>query len=351
MSDSLPFITAGLPGTGGSLRVAEEDFIVEEVPAYLPNGSGEHLWLWVEKRGLTTMQAVEALAKAAGLRARDLGTAGMKDKRAITRQWVSLVRKSDDFLATLAVPGLTVLTSTRHANKLRTGHLRGNRFVLTLRGVDDGAEARARAVLARLAEVGLPNAYGPQRFGRDGSTADLGRALLLGGEHPELERAKRDGRLARLALSALQSRLFNRLLARRLEDGSWSRALEGDVLQKPTGASFVCEQPEVDQPRLDRFELSVAGPMVGPKMLAARGAALALEEELLASLGLARADFEKGGELTEGARRPLRVQLEAPRVERTAPDQLQLAFGLPAGSYATCVMAEVMKAGAELPEG
>jgi len=188
----------------------------------------------------------------------------------------------------------------------------------------------------------VPNAYGPQRFGRDGATASLGRALLSDSAHPDRARAERDRYLRRLALSAFQSQLFNALLAKRIRDESWTRALRGDVLQKPTGASFVSEDASVDQPRLDRFELSVAGPMFGPKMLAAQHDARALELAVLAEVGVDEALFARGGDLTQGARRALRVPLGEHGVE-LRDGALHLTFALPRGSYASVVMAEVMK--------
>lgn len=338
----VPYLTAELPGTGGLLRAQPEDFRVEEVPAYLPQGSGEHVYLWVEKRGLSTNDAARVLAKHGGLRERDVGYAGQKDKRAVTRQWFSLALKDAARFEGFAAPGLSVLQVARHANKLKTGHLRGNRFVILVRAVQPEAAARATAVLDKLAALGVPNGYGPQRFGIRGSTSALGRALLTGDAHPDRPRAERDGRLKRLALSAFQSELFNALLARRLSDASWNRALAGDVLQKPTGAAFVCEDPALEQPRLDAFELSVAGPMFGPKMLASRDAARAHELAVLAEAGVEEALFAQGGELTQGARRPLRVPLANAAVELQA-DALTVSFELPRGSYASVVMAEVMK--------
>ena len=348
MNGAIPFVTAELPGVGGLLRVEPEDFVVEEVPAYAPSGVGEHAFLWVQKRGITTADAARVLARHAGLRERDVGTAGLKDKRAVTRQLFSLCLADASRFLDFEAPGLRVLWVKRHGNKLKTGHLRGNRFVLTVRGVGPSAEARARDILARLAVTGLPNAYGPQRFGRDGATASLGRALLTGAAHPDRSRAERDGRLRRLALSAFQSQLFNALLVRRLNAATWTAAMPGDVLQKPTGAAFVCEDPAVDQARVDAFELSVAGPMFGPKMLAARGEPLAVEQAVLAEAGVAPSLFERGGELTLGARRPLRVSVAQPRVAAGADGTLEVSFGLPRGSYASVVMAEVMKADVSL---
>jgi tRNA pseudouridine13 synthase len=339
---ALPFVTASLPGTGGLLRAQPEDFVVEELPAYVPSGTGEHVYLWVEKRGLTTLDAARVLAGHAGLRDRDVGIAGLKDKRAVTRQWFSLALKDDARFLGFTAPGLTVLSVARHGNKLKTGHLRGNRFRLALRAVHPDGAARARAILAVLARQGVPNAYGPQRFGRDGSTARLGLALLQDVPHPDRVRAARDRALRRLALSAFQSELFNALLTRRLLDGTWNRALAGDVLQKVTGAAFVCEKPAIDQARLDAFELSVAGPIFGPRMLASRDAARAHELAVLQEAGIDEALFVRGGELTQGARRPLRVLPTEVEVEGDV-ERLEVRFCLPRGSYASVVMAEVMK--------
>src|SRR5262245_26115923 len=180
----LPYVTGDLPGTGGVLRSRDEDFVVEEQPAYEPAGQGDHVFVWIEKRGLTTPMAAEGLARALGVAARDIGWAGMKDRRAVTRQWLSLPPPvTPEAALAAAVPGLAVLAARRHPHKLRTGHLRGNRFVLRVAGVGDSATAAARAtaVLERLAEPpGAPNWFGEQRFGRDGDNAEAGRRLLRG---------------------------------------------------------------------------------------------------------------------------------------------------------------------------
>jgi tRNA pseudouridine13 synthase len=230
-----------------------------------------------------------------------------------------------------------VLWAKRHGNKLKTGHLRGNKFTLRIRGVerpDAGLES-----FSRLVARGLPNAFGAQRFGVKGDNADLGRLLLKGERLP-----RRPDRFQRkLYLSAIQSELFNQVLARRLSDGTFDRALKGDVLKKSdTGGQFVCEAPEVDQPRVDAFEVSPTGPLFGPKMARPTGEVGALEEAVLAASGLTRDDFKRGGDETQGTRRPLRVRLEDASAERDGED-LVLRFTLPSGSYATCVLDEVVK--------
>jgi tRNA pseudouridine13 synthase len=346
VSTPLPFVTAGLPGSGGRLKASPEDFLVEELPAYLPSGAGPHLYLKVEKRDRTTRDVVRDLARALGVPERDAGYAGLKDRAAVTTQWLSFPVARDPDPATLAGPGLRVLAASRHQNKLRPGHARGNAFTVVVRGGDLG---RARACAAALAAAGLPNFFGPQRFGRGGDNAALGRALLSAEPGPEARRAARDRFLRRFALSALQSELFNRWLAERLADGLFAAALLGDVLKKlDSGGVFLCEDAATDGARVARFEVSPAGPMFGHKLKAAAGEAAAREARLLAAEGLALADFERGGGEAEGTRRAARLPVEVALTPLA--DGYQATFELPKGSYATVVMRELMKAEADLPD-
>ena len=343
----LPFVTADLPGSGGTVKASPEDFRVDELPAYLPQGSGPHLWLKIEKRDRTTRDVVRALARALGVPEREAGYAGLKDRAAVTTQWLSFPVARDPDPASLSGDGYRVVEASRHQNKLRTGHLRGNAFSITVAGGDLDL---ARACAAELTRRGLPNFFGAQRFGVEGKNAELGRALLLGLDDPEARRAGRDRFLRRLVLSAWQSRLFNAWLAERLRDGLFASALQGDVLKKlDSGGIFVCEDPAADEPRVARFEVSPSGPMFGHKMRAAEGAAAAREQRLLAAEGVAAPDLARGGGETEGTRRagriPVAIALEA------APGGYRAGFELPRGSYATVVMGELTKAGAlELPD-
>ena len=342
----LPLLTPHLPGTGGSVRVSEEDFRVEELPLYEPTGEGEHLYLTIEKRGRTTQDVVRELAALLRLPDRELGTAGLKDKRAVTVQRISLPARAvtGDPLA-LQGPGWRVLEARRHGNKLRAGHLRGNRFAIVVRGCDP---ARAGPVCAALREQGAANLFGPQRFGQRQDNAALGAALLA--RDPAAARAGRDRFLRRLALSALQSELFNRCLAARLADGLFAQALDGDVLKKRlTGGLFVCEDPEQDSARVQAAELDPAGPLPGHSLFAARGTALLREEAIIADAGIDPRSFAAGGGEMEGARRPYRVPVEDLSAV-AAGDTLTLTFALPRGSYALAVLREVMKADAEAPE-
>jgi tRNA pseudouridine13 synthase len=343
---SLPFATGDLPGSGGTLRASPEDFRVDEVPAYLPSGAGPHLYLRVEKRGRTTPDVLRALARALGVPERDAGYAGLKDRDAVTTQWLSFPAAKDPDPASLEGPGLRVLELSRHANKLRTGHLRANRFSIAVRGGDVSlARAAADALLAR----GLPNFFGPQRFGAGGRNAEVGKAILAGAATPEARRAARDRFLRRLSLSAYQSHLFNLWLAERMADGLFAAALRGDVMKKlDTGGLFECQDPAADGPRLERFEISPAGPIFGHKLRPATHEALAREERILRAEGMTLEAFARGGGEAEGTRRAARLRAEV--ALEPLPDGYRAAFELPKGSYATVVLRELVKGEAALPE-
>ncbi len=336
----LPYLTAALPGTGGALRTVPEDFVVDEVPAYPPSGAGDHVFVRVEKRGLTTAQAVQRISRTLGVNERDVGVAGTKDRHAVTRQWLSLpppVTPEQAMALGVAIDDVRVLEASRHGHKLRTGHVRANRFVLRVRGVVPDAEARARAILEVLARPpGAPNFYGEQRFGREGDNAARGRELLAGGKPP------RDRKLARLLVSALQSELFNAWLTARMTDGLYARVLAGDVLHKVGGGMFTCEDAATDEPRLLAGEVIVTGPMFGDKRRAAAGDAGAREDAILAAAGLARDSFASVRAIAEGTRRDASVQVGEPSVTADG-ETLEVAFTLPGGAYATTVMREVMK--------
>jgi tRNA pseudouridine13 synthase len=319
-----------------------ETFLVEELPAYLPSGEGEHTFLWIEKRGLTTIDAVRKLARLLGVDARDVGTAGLKDRNAITRQWVSVPRVEPERAAVIAEPDLVVLEAKRHGNKLRTGHLRGNRFELVVTMAAE-EEAGVRARFASLAATGLPNRFGEQRFGARGDNAAAGLAILRG------ERRERDHKLRKLLLSAAQSAVFNRVLELRAPDGL-STVRTGDVLQKVgSGGLFITDDPAIDQPRVDAGEIVPTGPLPGGREMEPPPGtvARALEDEALAAIGATREDFERAGRDLPGARRPLLVPLTLgepavqPEPERAGPDDvaLRLRFTLQAGSYATVIVA------------
>lgn len=333
----VPFLSASVPPSGGRVKSAPEDFVVEELPAYEPCGEGEHLFLWIEKRARTTSEVARQLAQQAGLQEREVSWAGLKDRQAVTRQYLCVPARAEARCLALALDGARVLRASRHRNKLKSGHLRGNRFEIVLRDVRDLRAAQESLEL--IARLGLPNAFGAQRFGRHGENAARGRRILeRGGKHGDRFERK-------LFLSAYQSALFNAVLARRIEAGLFSTALEGDVLKKhATGGEFVCVDPPIDQPRCDAFEISPTGPLFGPSMRAAEHEPGAVEEAVLREQGVTAALFAAGGGETSGARRFLRVPVAALEA-KCDPSQalLRLSFELPAGSYATVLLRELLK--------
>ncbi|MSP63516.1 MAG: tRNA pseudouridine(13) synthase TruD [Myxococcales bacterium] len=340
------YFTAHLAGTGGLLKVTPEDFVVEELPAYPPSGEGSHLFLTVEKRGITTQEMVRRIARELGISPDDIGTAGQKDRQAVARQMVSVPALDPLRASNLKLEGVEVLNAARHQNKLRTGHLRGNRFTITLRGVTDGAEARARAILDVLCASWLPNRFGAQRFGMHGDNAAAGRALLRG-ERRESDRFRR-----RFLISAFQSLLFNRYLEQRIADGALHRVIEGDVLQRTqTGGIFVAVPRDAayNQVQLEMRQIVPTGPMFGNKMYRTGDgtAAQTREAAILEAEGIDGALFDPLGKLATGTRRPLLVRIEGTSA-RQSDDALVISFALPSGSYATVLLEEVMKPDAPL---
>ncbi len=337
---SPPLFTADLPGVGGKIRVRNEDFEVEEVPSYEPCGSGDHLYLWVEKRGMAPEFFARTIAQKLGISPGAVGTAGLKDRHAITRQWVSVPKECEPNIGKLDGETMRVLKNGRHTNKLKPGHLRGNRFKILIR--DANRDVSIEAILDRIRTQGLPNFYGPQRFGRDGSTVDLGWQCLAG-------KAPRRIRpfLFRFALSAVQSLLFNDYLARRLNDGLYRTVISGDVMTKwPTGGMFVAKDVPVEQLRFDAREIVTAGPMFGKKTYPAEGLAAEREAVVLQDNKLSPASFGGFGKLVLGTRRQNLIYLDD-LAANWEPEGLRLLFTLPAGSYATVLLAEVMKTAIE----
>ena len=330
--------TDDVPAVTGQLKQSPDHFEVEELPAYAPSGQGEHLYLWIEKRDLNTQDAVARLARTLGVRPDAAGYAGLKDRKARTRQWVSFHHPHTPDPASLASEGIAVLEVSRHANKLRTGHLRGNRFTVRLAGVPASHDAHADAALALLAAQGLPNYFGDQRFGREGQNLAAAYAWIVQGGRPPGPPF-----LRKLYVSTLQSALFNAWLAERITRGALGRAIAGDVLRKEeTGGLFQCEAPEVDDPRVAAWEISATGPMFGARMRAADADEHAHELRVLAAAEVTSEHLEGVKRYGEGTRRPARVPVQHTSVARDG-DDLVLSFALPKGSYATVLISELTK--------
>ncbi len=341
----LPWITANLPGIGGLSKDCAEDFAVTEIPAYPPEGSGEFLFLWVEKKGLSAEQLVSHLARCLKIAHQDVGTAGMKDRQAVTRQMVSVPIRCQPLVKTFTHQQIRILEVHRHRHKLRTGHLQGNRFSILIRNVVDGAHEKALAIAARMAQTGVPNFFGDQRFGRDAETFRLGLELLQGTKRPgAIPRARRKF-LLRLALSAVQSALFNRALVERMRDGLAHRVVTGDVMQVvASGGPFVVEDPACDQLRFEAREIVISGPIFGPRMKQPAGEISAREARLLQDSGIPREAFDQYSNLTRGTRRPYLIWPDDLRISAEA-EGIRLEFTLPSGCYATIVLSEFQKTG------
>lgn len=308
---------------------------MEEIPLYEPFGDGPHIYLTLRRSGLTTRQMVDDLALRFGLSAGAIGYAGLKDKDAVTTQTFSLESPLNDqeVVAKTANAIWEVLAVSRHRNKLKVGHLLGNRFVVVLRG-PAGDLNQAQAIAERLRSGGVPNYFGPQRFGQGGDNAAAGLELLRSGRKPG--RNWRD----KFLLSALQSLIFNHYLALRLKRGLFETVLTGDVCKKyATGGLFVSEDGAVETERLRAGELSHTGPIFGAKMKAALGWAAKLEAEALAELELSPVEAVRAGAGDRRLGRLLIPDLAVNEVE----EGLSFTFALPKGAYATSVMREFIK--------
>jgi tRNA pseudouridine13 synthase len=334
------YATPDLPGIGGEIKQAPEDFTVEELPAYSPSGSGEHVYLLTRRTGRNTRDLQSQLARLFRLHPSGVGQAGLKDKQALSTQWFSLhLHTLDPIVAAERVRaelGIEVLEASRHSNKLRLGHLRGNRFDIRLRGVQRGvqpdAQACAQAIAKQLLQYGLANAFGPQRFGRDGDNAQRGRALF---ERPA------QGWLAEFQLSAWQAESFHRWLEARHALGRLPQLMRGDIAERSDGPQFIVEDPEQEAPRQLAREIVPTGPLFGYRMRAAEHESAQLEQRCLEESGITLDDLRRAQ--LPGARRAAWLHLRECELRWESPDQLRIAFALPPGSYATTVLREFQK--------
>lgn len=325
------------PPVRARFRVAPEDFDVEEILGFEPTGEGEHLFLWIEKRGANTVWVAGQLARWAGVAPMAVGYAGLKDRHAVTRQWFSVHlprRVAPD--ADPEVEGVRVIERRWHDRKLKRGAHRGNRFAIVLRDVVGDVFAVEQA-LPRIAIEGVPNAFGEQRFGRDAGNVDEARRWLSSERPIRLPRDRRS-----LLLSAARSHLFNTVLAERVRRGDWNRPLAGDCFQLDGRGSWF--GPETiataeTAERVERGEIHPTGPLWGAGEPPTTDEALALETTIAAAEPILCAGLERFGLKQE--RRPLRLlprrlSWQRQHDERTT---LWLSFELPRGTFATAVIA------------
>lgn len=325
----------GKPVARGVIRALPGDFRVEEIPLISLQGEGSHLWLEVEKTGANTNWVAGQLARCAGVKGRDVGFAGMKDRHGVTRQWFSIAMQEarDDDWSSWSIQGVRLLQAERHTRKLRRGALAGNRFEIVVREfAGESAEVLDRS--GRAVAEGLPNYFGPQRFGHGGRNVERARAWLCGGA-----RIRRNQRS--IYLSAARSYLFNRVLSARVERADWNRLLDGEMASLDgSRAVFSCTLPDAElERRCAEFDIHPSGPLPGRERGGPEREAKALEDDLLADErplvdALAAAGVEAG-------RRSLRFR---PAGLECAVDKdvLTLRFELPPGCYATSLLRELV---------
>lgn len=395
-----PRLLESLAPLPGVIKEDYEDFVVEEIPLYPLDAVGTHTYFLVEKRGLSTLQAVADISRKLGVRRMDIGYAGLKDAKAITRQWLSVEHIEPERVAALDIPRIRIVETTRHGNKLRLGHLKGNRFEIRVRRSSPERLAELRQGVETLAQRGVPNYFGAQRFGVRGDGWMVGRAIVRGdledaldqmlgrptetdsesfglargryvagdydgaAQHwPPLFREERralkalasgakkkraflsvDRSVRDFLISAYQSFLFNEIVAKRLP-GGLDRLLPGDLAWLHfNGAVFRVEDMEREQARADALEISPSGPLFGYRMTQPEGKPGEMEAELLRGQELTLDSFHTDHLRVKGARRALRFPIRDAAValeEDARGAYLALRFTLPRGCYATTVLREL----------
>jgi tRNA pseudouridine13 synthase len=394
-------------GPGGLIKVRSDDFLVDELPLYEPSGEGEHLFIAIQKSDMTHEELVKTVARHFGVSPRDVGYAGRKDKRAVTRQVLSVNLPGAEPAAQLTHERLEVLWTARHKHKLRLGHLAGNRFVIRVRNVDPLQVPSVHKRLQHIARVGMPNAFGSQRFGfrQDGhllgaccllqkwdalvdhllsfgdgtvpfpshqqaareacAQGRFGDAVPLWGESDHAERrvtaalargAKASravknlgGEQLRYWISAWQSAVFNRVLRARLDDGSWNEPRDGDVMQVgDTSRCFLIgaeDNLEEVRRRCAAFETTPTGPLPGTSVRTPTGTTAHLELSAMQELGVSSDQMTCAAHAPTGDRRALRAAVRAASIESGVDEHggfFLLRFELPAGSFATTLLREVL---------
>jgi len=329
----------GKPLATGRIRQHPEDFQVTEIPLLEPDGEGEHVWLWIRKRGENTLYVAEQLSTLAGVHPRQVSFAGLKDRHAVTEQWfsVQLPGRDEPSWETMNSATLTVLRHARHSRKLRRGALKGNTFRITLRNIaGDPGELEQR--LGIIAREGVPNYFGEQRFGRHGSNLQTADRLF---RNPKL-RLSRNKRS--LILSAARSLLFNQVLSARVNAGNWNAPLVGDAMQLDGSHSyFIAESVDADlSGRVASQDIHPTGPLHGRGENPAQGACRELEAAVLADHASWCAGLEAAG--LKQDRRALRLGVTDLAWQWEPSGELVLTFSLPAGAYATSVLREVLQA-------
>jgi len=327
----------GGPAGRGAIRVRPEDFRVTEDVGYAPSGDGEHLWLEVEKRGMNTVDVALRLARLAEVPVRSVGFGGLKDRNAVTRQPFSIQMpgREDPDWSTWGGAGMRIVDAARHHRKIQRGRLAGNRFELVVRALEgdrDELEQRLRQV----AELGVPNGFGEQRFG--GNNIARAYRLFRGELRRKPSKSKRG-----FYLSAARSLIFNQVLERRILAGTWNQMMDGEIVMLDGSRSTFAadaEDPDI-QARCKAQDLHPTGPLVGEGESGVTGEAAALEGDVIAAQqeladGLARFRLKTD-------RRPLRMRVIDLEWDFESNSALALRFSLRSGCYATAVLRELLE--------
>lgn len=340
MSEPFPWLVLASAWGGapmrGVLRARPEDFFVDEILDFSPDGDGEHRLLQIEKRARTTVEVVRELARFAAIPQRDVGYAGMKDKLAVTRQWLTVrVAGPEPVWDEFGGDHCRILSVSPHRRKLRRGALSGNRFRIRVTALD-GDRDRLAHTLAAIGEGGVPNYFGPQRFGRGGANVGAARNWLGAGGRAPRRREQRS-----MLMSAARSLIFNAVLDRRVADGSWARLVDGD-LAGLDGSRSVFTPDLTDQTlaeRLATLDIHPTGPLCGRGDSGVQGEALALETAVAAGHDALIAGLQRVG--VDAARRQLRVAVRELEWE-FGDAEVTLGFRLNSGAFATSVLREAI---------
>lgn len=396
----LPYLTHDIESVSFAFRKELEDFEVEEKLAYEPCGEGEHTYLLIEKKKISTMEAMRAFKSYFRVSYQDMGFAGMKDVRAVARQTVS-VPGAPDRIEEFKHPQIKILSYSQHQNKIKLGHVRSNSFKIKLRNFPENRFKDLEKIMDILVKRGCPNYFGEQRFGMRGDTWEVGRALLkkdyaravevIAGDPRECDegkvlearklfssgcyekalkmwpriffqniqmtkammRAKEDPKRAILQmdkkilvfyLNAFQSWIFNEALSKRVQ--GLDQIETGDVAFKhDNGASFDVKESDLEQERVKKFEISPSGPVLGYKMKEACFSVGEGEKRLFEEFEVKKEDFKLPGKLAcRGERRPYRFKVSDVKFNYLKEEQsVVLEFRLPSGCYATAVLREIGK--------
>jgi len=334
----LPYVTSKQSKIAGKICLSPNDFQVEEIESYRPLGEGEHLFVRFRKTGLSTPEAVARIARALGTDPKQASWAGLKDRNAITEQWASFFGGDPAKASALNIEGIDVLEAAFHPHKLRTGHLRGNRFRIYVRETSGDSYEIATTLLSRLDQAGIPNYYGEQRFGFRRNNLEHAKRWFIDGEKAPHSRFSR-----KFYFSVIQSAIFNAWLARRLQNVPIDCPVEGDLLRKEdTGGMFTTDDIDDARIRMKNWEISPTGPIFGEKMRWPEGRAREMEMSILAQLGISVEMFKTFRKYGAGSRRTVRVRPHQWKV-REEINALALSFQLPKGAYATTVLRELLK--------